>query len=321
MKHRWPKSIHSQVEAVFHAVRAIGESKEQSPFGIRGFVTAEIYRIEVHRFVRNASFNGLTSILDNEEVLSCLTKYLDQLLDHCCAKRLSRKTLKKTLAALGKFEYSVNRYLSIHFPERAKLCISQLLQSYRDAAKKLLPKSSRTFSNRAYTDPIGLIKAIACPTFQLQACLQYEGGMRTEGVGAPSHRRLKNPLTEKGLLGIGIDPVTGAEIGIVESREKGGKTTKHYVSLETYKRLESHIRQHGKLESVYSEYLEAINRAAMATRQNATGRGTHGLKFNFSQERYYECVKHGMNHEQALQQVSLETSHFRLKETLTYTRG
>jgi hypothetical protein len=103
--------------------------------------------------------------------------------------------------------------------------------------------------------------------------------------------------------------------------EKGGKETAHYVSVETYQRLNGYITQHGKLESDYNAYVEAINQAAKVTSQYAPGRGSHGLKHNFAQERYMECVQHGMTHEQALQQTSLETSHFRLRETLGYTRG
>jgi len=123
------------------------------------------------------------------------------------------------------------------------------------------------------------------------------------------------------LHGIGTDPVTGKPMGIVASVEKGGKETEHYVSVETYRRLEEYIRINGKLESDYIDYVEAINRAAKDTGQYAQGRGSHGLKHNFAQERYLECISHGLTHEQALQQTSLETSHFRLRETLTYTRG
>ncbi len=140
-------------------------------------------------------------------------------------------------------------------------------------------------------------------------------------MGAPSNRRIKNPLTAEGLHGIGSDPVTGAPVGIVASVEKGGKETEHYVSVETYRRLEEYIRVHGKLESDYADYVAAINQAARETGQYASGRGSHGLKHNFAQERYLECISHGLTHEQALQQTSLETSHFRLRETLTYTRG
>lgn len=182
-------------------------------------------------------------------------------------------------------------------------------------------KSSRVFDNRAYPDPCRLIEAIHSATYQLQASLQYEGGLRAEGVGAPSNRRVKNPLTREGLHGIGFDPVTGAPTGIIAAVEKGGKETEHYVSAETYRRLDEYIQVHGRLESDYVDYLAAINRAATETGQYAPGRGSHGLKHNFAQERYLECISHGLTHEQALQQTSLETSHFRLRETLAYTRG
>ena len=33
MKHRWPTSLHSQTEAVFHAVRSIRETKADSAMG------------------------------------------------------------------------------------------------------------------------------------------------------------------------------------------------------------------------------------------------------------------------------------------------
>ncbi len=121
--------------------------------------------------------------------------------------------------------------------------------------------------------------------------------------------------------GICTDPVTGSTVGLVASVEKGGKETEHYVSVATYRRLEEYIRAHGRLESDYFAYVEAIILAARETGQYAQGRGSHGLKHNFAQERYLECIAQGLTHEQALQQTSLETSHFRLRETLTYTKG
>ena len=68
------------------------------------------------------------------------------------------------------------------------------------------------------------------------------------------------------------------------------------------------------------EYAEAINEAAKKTGQYEPGRGTHALKHNFAQERYSECINNGYSHEQAMQQTSLETSHFRYYETYAYTR-
>jgi len=222
---------------------------------------------------------------------------------------------------MGKFEYALNNYIEQHAPETPKLSSEQLRMEFYTRSRKQLRKSSKLFDNRAYPDPIRLIAAISDGTFQLQASLQYEGGLRTEGVGAPGNRRLKNPLTRNGLRGISVDPITGSEVGIVASVEKGGKETEHFVSIPTYRRLEEYISRHGKLESDYFAYVEAINQAAHKTGQYTPGRGSHGLKHNFAQERYLECIAHGMSHEQALQQTSLETSHLRLRETLTYTRG
>ncbi len=264
---------------------------------------------------------GRTSILDTLSVRDDMAEYLEERLTYYVEKKRSRQTMETILSALGKFEYAINHYIEIHTLDIPRLETEKLRMEFYARSRKLLRKSSKIFDNRAYPDPIRLIAAITDGTFQLQASLQYEGGLRTEGVGAPSNRRLKNPLTSNGLRGIGTDPVTASPVGIVASVEKGGKETEHYVSVATYRRLEEHISRHGKLESDYFAYVEAINTAAKATGQYAPGRGSHGLKHNFAQERYLECINHGLTHEQALQQTSLETSHFRLRETLTYTRG
>jgi len=321
MKHRWPQSIHSQIEAVFHSVRAIRSSKIDCALAIRSFGTWRIYLREMHRFAQFMLGSGNSNILDTLSVQDCLYTYLEERLNHYVEKRRSRQTMETLLSASAKFEYALNHYIEVHALDVTRLNSEKLRLDYYAKSKKLLRKSSKVFDNRAYPDPIRLIEAISDGTLQLQASLQYEGGLRTEGVGAPSNRRLKNPLTRTGLHGISTDPVTGLPAGIVASVEKGGKATEHYVSVETYRRLEEHISCHSKLESDYFVYVGAINLAAKSTGQYATGRGSHGLKHNFAQERYLECIAHGMSHEHALQQTSLETSHFRLRETLTYTRG
>lgn len=321
MKHRWPTSLHSQIEAIFHAVRSTREAKEDSALGIRSFGSWKVYKYEAHRFMEFMIGNGRASLLDTASVHDDMSIYLEERLAHYIERKRSRQTMETILSALGKFEYAINHYIEIHALKIPRLNTETLRMEFYARSRKLLRKSSKLFDNRAYPDPVRLIAAISDGTFQLQASLQYEGGLRTEGVGAPSNRRLKNPLTMNGLRGICTDPVTGSEVGIVASVEKGGKETNHFVSVSTYRRLEEFLDRHGKLESDYFGYVEAINTAAKATGQYAPGRGSHGLKHNFAQERYLECINHGMNHEQALQQTSLETSHFRLRETLTYTRG
>lgn len=320
-RHRWPKSLHSQAEAILHCIRSFRESKTYSRGGIRSFGTWKIYKYETHRFVEYMITKGIVSILDTLSVRNAMTMYLQERLAYYVEKSRSRQTMETLLSSLGKFEFALNRYIEEHALDTAKLETEGIRMEFYARCRKLLPKSSRAFDNRAYPDPLRLIESIHHPTFQLQASLQYEGGLRAEGVGAPSNSRLRNPLTALGLRGIATDPVTGTDVGVVASREKGGKVTEHYISVITYRRVQEYIRIHGKLESDYLEYEESIIQAARETGQHAPGRGSHGLKHNFAQERYFECIAHGFTHEEALQRTSLETSHFRLRETLAYTGG
>jgi hypothetical protein len=289
--------------------------------GIRSFGTWKTYKYEAHRFAEFMLKRGRTTILDFLSVQDDMTEYLEERLAHYVAKQRSRQTMETILSALGKFEYAVNHYIEAHVPDGTQLTTDKLRLEYYAKSRKLLRKSSRLFSSRAYLDPVRLIEAITNGAYQLQASLQYEGGLRAEGVGAPSNRRIRNPLTAEGLHGIGTDPVTGKPVGIVAAVEKGGKETEHFVSVETYQRLGIYLQSNGRLESDYFSYVEAINLAARKTGQYAPGRGSHALKHNFAQERYLECISHGLTHEQALQRTSIETSHFRLREALTYTRG
>lgn len=321
MPMRWPHSMHSQVEAVFHAARSIGAQKANDHLGVRSFGAWKVYRREAHAFIRFVAGRGAASILDTSAMRGEVAAYLAAKLGEYAAHRRSLQTFETVLAAMSKLEYAINCYITRHRLDLHPLATEDIRGRFGRESRKLLPKSSRQFAQRAYPDPLQLIAAIADPTYQLQASLQYEGGLRAEGVGAPSHRRLKNPLTAQALLGIASDPVTGLPAGVVAAREKGGKVTEHYVSVETYRRLERYLQRYGALASDYPGYVEAINAAARTTGQYASGRGSHALKHNFAQERYLECVSRGLSHEEALQQTSLETSHFRLRETLTYTRG
>ena len=318
--HRWPKSLHSQLEAVFHGIRCMRLKKTEGG-GIHSFGSWKVYRNEAHNFVGFMAEKGRTTLLDTAIVAEDMGLFLAKKLEHYVAHKRSRQTMETVLSALGKMEYAINFYIGRHGLEAGFLNTEKLRMGFYAQSKGQLPRSNKVFGNRAYPDPLRLIAHISDATFQLQASLQYEGGLRAEGVGAPSNRRLKNPLARQGLLGTGTDPVTGKLVGVVTSVEKGGKETNHFVSLATYARLEAHIQKNGQLTSDYLQYVKAINQAAMATGQYARGRGSHGLKHNFAQERYIECVQQGFSHEQALQQTSLETSHFRMRETLTYTGG
>ncbi len=320
MKHRWPKSIHSQCEAILHGIRAIGVKKDLAPLEIRSFGVWNRYRREFHGLIDDFRKVGGTDLLDTDHLSQSIEMSLRYRLEYHVKNGHSRQTFEAYQAAISKFEYAYNHYVEQHSLAAGQLDLTGLRKSLSTAARQNLPKSSRSFFNRAYPDPLSLLNAVDNPIYQLQATLQYEGGFRAEGVGSPGNG-LRNPLTKNSLRGFCADPVTQKQVGIVASVEKGGKETDHYISVKTYERLQHYIEGHELLESRYSAYIRAINAAAKKTGQFSYGRGTHGLKHNFAQERYLECVEYGYRHEEALQQVSLETGHFRLKETLTYTRG
>jgi hypothetical protein len=231
MKHRWPRSLHSQVEAVLQGIRSFRQTKTDNG-GIHSFGSWKVYKYEAHHFVQYMQEKGRESLLDAAVVAEDMAGYLTEKLDYFVVNKRSRQTMETVLSALGKLEYAINFYVGRHNHNVALLETEKLRLGFYSQSKARLPKSSKVFGNRAYPDPLRLIEKISNPTFQLQASLQYEGGLRAEGVGAPSNRRLKNPLTIKGLRGTGNDPVTGKLVGIVAATEKGGKETDHFVSLE-----------------------------------------------------------------------------------------
>ena len=318
VKHRWPKSIHSQFEAILHSIRAFGSKKCPFREGIHSIGTWKVYRQELHRFADFLIEEGCLTLLDDRNLENLVSGYLDDLISR--QPEISRQTFKVTLAALSKFEAAYNHYIVVHSLDNTPLKLYTILSKYRCAARERLKKSAGKYNRRGYEDPVALIQAIENPNMRLMALLQYEGGLRAEGVGAPSGL-LCNPVTLEAMKGTREDPVSSSPVGVICSREKGGKYTDHYVSVDTYLELGRYLERFGQLAVPYHSYLQAINDAARQTGQYLPGRGTHGLKHNFAEERYHQAVVTGMSHEEALQLVSLETSHFRFRETLTYTRG
>ena len=318
---RKPRSVHSQIECVLHGIEAYGKSKKECPDSIRSYGTRKVYSYEAHKFGDSLILEGFHDIFDSGFFFIGMDSYLYWSFEYFKTKKLSLQTLETRLAALGKLEHAINTFADRHNLSHPKVCTQdirkKILKKARDKETGI-PKSSKHF-NRAFPEPLLLIWSINNPTHSLQASLQYEGGLRTEGVGAASNG-LANPITVANLGGLIPDPVTGKDVGLVcNVREKGGKLTDHMVTPETYQDLVDYIKQNKALESPYEEYLSSIKEAAMLTGQYSPGRGTHGLKHSFAQRRYTECISHGFTHEQALQQTSLELAHFRYYETYTYT--
>lgn len=318
---RWPKSIHMQVESVFKSICAIGKDKKTAPKGhIRSIGTWGAYRAEAHRFAHFLSQNGINDLRDTIKIQSVVSKYLSRKLQVARMNNASYQTQKSRSSALASLERSFNNFFESR-DRTLKLDFSAARKEYLALSKAYLnPKIVYSNGSRAYPQPEKLVSYIQDKTHALQATLQYQGGLRAEGVGAPSGK-IYNPLTQKNLRGIVTDPVTKVSVGAIRVREKGGKWTTHYIPKTTYQQLVNHINQYGKLESKYADYRESVITAAKRSGQFSQGRGTHGLKTAFAHHRYRQCIERGFSHERALQTTALELAHNRFDITVRYLKG
>ena len=137
--------------------------------------------------------------------------------------------------------------------------------------------------------------------------MQLEGGARLEGVAL---------IKAEQLLGTKVDSITNKEVGIVLTKEKGGKEGEVLVSLDTYTDLESYILEYNKFKINRQKYYNDIKQAAIAS--NETPEASHGLRWNFAKRRMFEYGKAGYSYEDCLQQVSYEMKHNRASITQHY---
>lgn len=319
---RWPgNSIHAQVESVFRAITAIGMSKKEAPKGhIRSIGTLRVYKAAAHSFAKFLQSKGVQNLQQTDKVELAAKEYLSMKLNQARQGGQSVRTQEACASALSALARGFNAFFSSRNID-LRLNFSASRKEFLELSRAFLPaKSEYKGGSRAYPRPAQLVAAISDEKHALQASLQYQSGMRAEGVGAPSGT-IRNPMTKENLRGYAHDPITGTQVGIVEVKEKGGKWTQHFMPRETYERLASYLEKHGSLESKYSEYRGAVLAAAKATGQYDKGRATHGLKTYFAQARYMQCVRHGFTHERALQATALELAHNRMDVTMVYLKG
>ena len=157
-----------------------------------------------------------------------------------------------------------------------------------------------TFKNhidRSYADPISIINEMKDTPYSLSAELQLEAGLRASDSLDSGKWSINqdNSLTIHGSKG-GLDyqtaPLNNDLLNRVrEAQEDGYKAN-------------------------YSEYREAFKEAVSNTNQDYNG--THGLRYNFAQDRIEELKDNGKTEEEAREQTSLELGHSRLEITEHY---
>jgi hypothetical protein len=80
------------------------------------------------------------------------------------------------------------------------------------------------------------------------------------------------------------------------------------------------IKQNGLFKIDKDAYRDSLKAAAKATGQQYDIRSSHGLRWNFAQERFNTLQEFGKTYDQALAQGSQELGHERAEITLHYLK-
>lgn len=217
----------------------------------------------------------------------------------------TKQYLEKISAAFGKLELALARYTTNKYGYAEEYNFDIRQQSLNNA--KLLKQVANGYHNRVYKNPCALIASISNPLYSTGACIQLEGGARAEGICL---------IKAEQLHGYRIDKITGNEVGVIETKEKGGKIGDVLVNIETYQQVDAIINRDGKFKINYKAYTEEIRN--VCRKHGVTCESSHGFRWTYAQRRVREYQRAGYSYEEALQGVSWEMKHFRSSITEHY---
>ena len=261
--------------------------------------------MESYRAVWNNFFNYLLEHWKIKDFEKIENYHIQSYIDYKVEYYPSKQYLEKISAAIGKLEVALKKFAkNIHNVDREY--DFSIRQTILDEARDL-KYVSNNYHNRAYNNPLFLIENLKDPLHKIAAKIQYEGGARIEGVAL---------IKKDQMMGIKVDSITNKEVGIVLTKEKGGKSGEVLVSIDTYTNLNSYILEYDKFKINRQKYYNDIKQAAIAS--NETQEASHGLRWNFAKRRMFEYGKAGYSYEECLQQVSYEMKHNRASITQHY---
>lgn len=198
---------------------------------------------------------------------------------------------------------ALNTYISAlakSFDNCNKLGLNVSGKDITDIRKELKKKGMnlrKRHYNRAYEDPYKIISNMQLSSlYYISAKLQLEAGLRLDDAINSSKWQINddNSIT-----------ILGSKNGLCYSTKK--------LSDKTIRQLK--LAKEAGYYAPKNAYVKDLKAAG------ADKRGTHGLRYNFAQERYEELRKEGMSHIEALAQVSIDMGHSRVEITRHYLVG
>lgn len=210
-------------------------------------------------------------------------------------------------AAFGKLEQAQERFAQTVRGEMRQVGYREAVDALRPEARAELHRFSGT---RNYSNPKTLIAAMQTDRGSLAAAIQHESGLR---IAATTH------ITSGQLKGFTKDTYTGEVRGQLQYICKGGAVLAATVSQQTYNSLLRHVTTHGGFKLDHKGYRTELKAAAQASGQGFNS--SHGLRWNFAQERFADLMNRGVVYEKALGIVSEEMGHHRISITEHYIFG
>ena len=268
-------------------------------------MVASYKTMESYRNIWNNFFNYLKEHWNVRDFEKIKSEHVQAYMDYKIEYYPSKQYLEKISAALGKLEIALKLFSkNIHGIEKNyDFSIRQIiLDDARD-----LKQVANNYHNRAYANPELLISNLQNTLHKLAAAIQLEGGARIEGVAL---------IKPEQLQGVKIDSITNKEVGIILTKEKGGKVGEVLVNIDTYKQLELYLNQFDKFKINRQAYYNDLKQASIAS--NEIAEASHGLRWNFAKRRMFEYAKAGYSYDDCLQQVSYEMKHNRASITKHY---
>ena len=300
-------SVYYQSSQLVKQIFEVGAKKEDkiNPDHEHYQMVASYKTMESYRAIWNNFFNYLLEHWKLKDFEKIEDYHIQAYIDYKVEYYPSKQYLEKISAAIGKLEIALKKFAkNIHNIDREY--DFSIRQTILDEARDL-KYVSNNYHNRAYNNALLLIENLKDPLHQLAAKIQYEGGARIEGVAL---------IKKDQMMGIKVDSITNKEVGIVLTKEKGGKEGEILVSIDTYTNLNSYILEYDKFKINRQKYYNDIKQAAIAS--NETQEASHGLRWNFAKRRMFEYGKAGYSYEECLQQVSYEMKHNRASITQHY---
>jgi len=288
-KHRAKKAARTAGAKTWHEV---GQH-----LGIHSFSTANLYRsvwIEALRYGKETFAVQDITKLSSEIVSSFLDAKISDGLRYGSFNTYC-SALEKLSVGLNKWEHQQGKNANYDWTAE--------IQAAKIEARDVLDRSVET---RAYQDPVGLIKAISDPLYRTIAAAQYDIGAR---ISELDHVQPEQFLENKRFE---IIKGKGGKDRISEFRQS--KPYENYRLLV----IENINPNYEKFTFSRNQYRLAIKAAADKSGQKYTG--SHGLRWNYAQERFRALQQSGRTREEALVQVAHEMGHNRGDITERYLR-